>query len=180
MLLIFILNKDISYDYSLLTILLIILVINFSFNLFGKNFLGDSGSYLIAFIVGYLLVDFYKSYSEISALFIVTLLWYPAFENLFSIIRKKIDKTDPSKPDTNHIHQLIFKFFMLKFKDKKKTNIISSLIINFFNLLVFFIAYHLFNSSFGLTVLLLINVILYTYCYLFLLKKIKYLKLKNN
>ena len=179
-LLIFILNKDISYDYSLLIILLMILVINYPFNLFGINFLGDSGSYLVAFIVGYVLVDFYKSYSEISALFIVILLWYPAFENLFSIIRKKFDKTDPSKPDTNHLHQLIFKFFILRFKDKKKTNIISSLIINFFNLLVFFVAYFLFKNSIGLMLLLLVNVILYTYCYLFLLKKINLMKIKNN
>lgn len=179
-LLIFILNKNISYDYSLLTILIMILIINFPFNLFGKNFLGDSGSYLVAFMTGYVLVDFYISYSEISALFIVTLLWYPAFENLFSIIRKKINKIDPSKPDSNHFHQLIFKFFMLKFKDKKKTNIISSLIINLFNLIVFFLAYYLYNSSIGLTVLLLINTILYTYCYLFLLKKIKNFKQKIN
>ncbi len=179
-LLIFILNKNISYDYSLLTILIMILIINFPFNLFGKNFLGDSGSYLVAFMTGYVLVDFYISYSEISALFIVTLLWYPAFENLFSIIRKKINKIDPSKPDSNHFHQLIFKFFMLKFKDKKKTNIISSLIINLFNLIVFFLAYYLYNSSIGLTVLLLINTILYTYCYLFLLKKIKHFKQKIN
>lgn len=178
-LLIFILSKNISYDYSLLIILLVILVINFPFNLFGINFLGDSGSYLVAFIVGYVFVDFYKSYSEISVLFIVTLLWYPAFENLFSIIRKKIHKTDPSKPDTNHFHQLIFKFLILKFKDKKKTNIISSLIINFFNFLIFFIAYYLFNNSIGLTVLLLINAILYTYCYLFLSKKINQMKIKN-
>ena len=179
-LLIFILNKNISYDYSLLTILIMILIINFPFNLFGKNFLGDSGSYLVAFMTGYVLVDFYISYSEISALFIVTLLWYPAFENLFSIIRKKINKIDPSKPDSNHFHQLIFKFLMLKFKDKKKTNIISSLIINLFNLIVFFLAYYLYNSSIGLTVLLLINTILYTYCYLFLLKKIKHFKQKIN
>jgi UDP-N-acetylmuramyl pentapeptide phosphotransferase/UDP-N-acetylglucosamine-1-phosphate transferase len=174
-----ILNKNISYDYSLLIILLMILVINFPFNLLGKNFLGDSGSYLVAFIVGYVLVDFYRSHPEISALFIVALLWYPAFENLFSIIRKKIDKTDPSKPDTNHFHQLIFKFFMLKLKDKKKTNIICSLIINFYNLLVFFVAYYLFNSSIGLTILLLINAILYTYCYLFLLKRTNHLEIEN-
>ena len=109
---IFILNKNI-FIYSLLIILLIILLINFPFNLFGKNFLGDSGSYLVAFLAGYVLVDFYRSYSEISALFIVIFLWYPAFENLFSIIRKKIDKADPSKPDTNHLHQLIFKFLYL-------------------------------------------------------------------
>ncbi len=179
-LLIFILNKDISYDYSFIIIILTILAINFPFNLFGNNFLGDSGSYLVAFIVGYVLVDFYRSHSEISALFIVTLLWYPAFENLFSIVRKKIYKSDPSKPDTNHFHQLIFKFFMLKLKNKRQTNIISSLIINFYNLLVFLVAYYLFNSSIGLTILILFNAILYAYCYFFLLKKINLLKPKIN
>tara|TARA_B100000989_G_scaffold283736_1_gene249881 strand:+ start:1758 stop:2792 length:1035 start_codon:yes stop_codon:yes gene_type:complete len=178
-LLVFILNRNIFYDYSLLLILLIILAINFPFNLFGKNFLGDSGSYLISFIIGYVIVDFYRSYSEISALFVVTLLWYPAFENLFSIIRKKLDKTDPSKPDTNHFHQIVFKFFLLKLKNKKKTNILSSLIINFYNLLVFFVAYYLYNSSIGLTVILFVNVIIYTGCYLFLQKKINHLVIKS-
>jgi len=179
MLFIFIFNKNISYDYSLLITLIIILVINFPFNLFGINFLGDSGSYLVAFLAGYVFVDFYRSHSEISALFIVTLLWYPAFENLFSIVRKKIRKTDASKPDTNHFHQLIFKFFILRFKNKKKTNIISSLIINFYNLLVFFITYHLFDNSIGLIILLIINTILYTYCYLILLKQLYHLEISN-
>ncbi len=178
-LLAFILNKNISYDYSLLIILIMILAINLPFNLLGKNFLGDSGSYLVAFIAGYVFVDFYKFYPDISALFIVTLLWYPAFENLFSIIRKKIDNTDPSKPDTKHFHQLIFKFFLLRFKNKKKANIVSSLIINFYNFIVFLIAYYLFNSSIGLTVLLILNVILYSYCYLTLSKIINSSEIKN-
>ena len=172
-LLIFILNKNINFDYSLIITVLIILIINYPFNLIGNNFLGDSGSYLIAFISGYIFVDFYQTYSDVSALFIVALLWYPAFENLFSIIRKKINKKNASKPDTNHLHQLIFKFLKNSFKNKKINNIASGLIINFYNLIVFFTAYFLSNNSIGLSILLLTNIILYTSCYYLLLKKVK-------
>ena len=172
-LLILLLTKNINYDYSTILVILIILLINYPFNLIGKNFLGDSGSYLIAFIAGYIFVDFYKTYSDVSALFIVILLWYPAFENLFSIIRKKIIKKNPSEPDTNHIHQLIFKYLINKFENKKKANIFSSLIINFYNSVVFLIALFLFNNSSGLSVLLTLIVIIYINFYLFLLRKIE-------
>ncbi len=172
-LLMFIISKDINYDDRLIKLLLIILIINYPFNFFGKNFLGDSGSYLIAFLVGFVFIDFYNSYKDISALFIATLLWYPAFENLFSIIRKKIEKRDPSKPDTNHIHQLIFKILINKLKNKKKTNIVSGLVINIYNFLVFFIAFFLANSSIGLSILLVFNIIIYSSSYLILSKKLK-------
>ena len=172
-LLIFILNKNINFDYSIIITVLIILIINYPFNLIGNNFLGDSGSYLISFITGYIFIDFYRTYSDVSVLFIVALLWYPAFENLFSIIRKKLNKKNASKPDTSHLHQLIFKFLLTNFKNKKINNIVSGLIINFYNLIIFFTAYFLSNSSIGLSILLLINIIIYTSSYYFLLKKIK-------
>ena len=171
-LLIFIINKNVDYDYTLIITVLLIIIVNYPYNLIGKNFLGDSGSYLIAFITGFVLVDFYKSYSEISSLFIVTLLWYPAFENFFSIIRKKINNKNPSKPDTDHLHQLIFKLLLTHFSGKKKTNIISGLVINFYNLIVFILAYFLFNSSIGLFILLLFNLVIYTTCYFIIFKKL--------
>ena len=172
-LLFFIINKNISFDYSIIIIVLIILIINYPFNLIGKNFLGDSGSYLIAFVAGYIFIDFYATYKDVSSLFIVTLLWYPAFENLFSIIRKKISSKKASRPDTNHIHQLIFKYLKINIKNKKLSNIYSGLIVNFYNSIVCLIAYSLFDSSIGLSVLLFINIIIYSSSYILLLKKLK-------
>ena len=49
-------------------------------------------------------------------LFIVIILWYPAFETLFSIIRKIIYKSQPSSPDNYHLHHLIYLFFNKKNK----------------------------------------------------------------
>ena len=172
-LLIFIINKNISYDYSIIIIVLIILIINYPFNLIGKNFLGDSGSYLIAFIAGYIFIDFYTTYNNASSLFIVALLWYPAFENLFSIIRKKINSKKASNPDTNHMHQLIFKYLIVNIKNKKISNIFSGLIVNLYNSIIFLISYLLFDNSIGLSVLLLINIIIYSSTYILLIKKLK-------
>jgi UDP-N-acetylmuramyl pentapeptide phosphotransferase/UDP-N-acetylglucosamine-1-phosphate transferase len=50
--------------------------------------MGDSGSYLIAIIIGIYLIKFYELNILISPYYIALLLWYPAFENLFSLVRR--------------------------------------------------------------------------------------------
>ena len=125
-------------DINLLLIvvsLISLLVLNF----YNKMFMGDSGSYLLGFVAGYFLIVTYLKNPFISPYFIVLLLWYPAFENLFSIIRKNILKRSPMKPDSNHLHQLIY--FYLKNKFSKRvlfSNLITANFINCYNLLVFF------------------------------------------
>ena len=80
-------------DYELFKNIIIILSIISFFNLFGKSFLGDSGTYSLAFLVGVLCMKFiYDNPQVISPYFIALLLWYPAIENLFSIIRRTISK----------------------------------------------------------------------------------------
>ena len=51
---------------------------------------------------------------QISPYYIANLLWYPAFENLFSIFRRTIYKKKNYKADNDHLHQLIFKYFKKK------------------------------------------------------------------
>ena len=58
-------------------------------------YLGDGGSFLFGSIFSLILIEFYlNNPGTISSFFIVLLLWYPAFENLFSIIRKFYLKGD--------------------------------------------------------------------------------------
>ena len=83
----YIYTNNIKFNYFIF-LLLFILVLNF-LNLL---FLGDSGSYSISFIVGYFLIFIYNKATFISPYFIILLLWYPCFENLFSIIRKMFTK----------------------------------------------------------------------------------------
>ena len=62
------------------------------FNMFNQFFLGDSGAYFLSFFIGFILIEIYNANLKISPYFIILLLWYPCFENLFSIIRKLLRK----------------------------------------------------------------------------------------
>ena len=95
---------------NLLNNLIFILIIGFLINSFNKLFIGDSGSYLLGFVFSVMLINLYIVNNQISPFFIILLLWYPSFETLFSMIRKNILNRSPMRPDTRHLHQLIFYF----------------------------------------------------------------------
>ena len=129
-------------------------------------FLGDGGAYLLGLFIGYVLVSIYNSYSIISPYYIILLLWYPCFGNLFSLLRKFINAKSPFKPDNKHLHQLIFLFLKSKIKrNDLNVNIISSLMINFFNLCIFMVAS--INPSLTIFQLELLLLCLFTYCLIY-------------
>ena len=104
------LNKNNFFIDNILPILIILLILN----IFNKIYLGDSGSYLIGFLFSYYLISIYEQNQIISPFFIILLLWYPCFENLFSILRKQKFKKSAVEPDTKHFHQLLYFFFTKK------------------------------------------------------------------
>ena len=155
-------------------ILFFILVLNF----FNQLFCGDNGAYSLSFIVGCILIKIYNTNTYISPYFIILLLWYPCFENLFSILRKLILK-NPLNPDNSHLHHHIFLFIKCKFEIKNLfANNISSLIINLFNLIVLYSgSLNPYNTSLQIK-LIFFSIISYTFAYFFLKKTHK--KLKYN
>jgi len=157
-----------EYKILLLIFPIIFLLI---LNLLNYLYLGDSGAYLLGFLVGVFLVEVSLLNSHISAYFIALLLWYPAFENFFSIFRKLIRKFDPVLPDTFHLHQLIFRYIKQKnFKLNKYSNQISSIIILCYNLLIFIISLDYYSKTNVLLFLITVNIFVYLIIY-FLLKK---------
>ena len=84
--------NDLKLDHFLVTICILVLFLIYLFNFFGLMFLGDSGSYLISFIAGVTMINFSNNNDLVSPYYIAAILWYPAYENLFSIIRKLIFK----------------------------------------------------------------------------------------
>ena len=70
---------------------------------------------------------FHKENSVVSPYYIICLLWYPCFENLFSIVRKKINKATPQESDNNHLHHLIYS----ELKSQKKSKITRSNLAGF-------------------------------------------------
>ena len=93
------------------------------------------------------------------------ILWYPAFETLFSVLRKLSVKTKPTNPDNHHLHHLIYSFCSSKIKKKIISNIFTALIINLFNLFVFIIAMLNYKNSVFLSFMLITNILIYLYLY---------------
>lgn len=158
--------------YYLIFFLIPFILLNF----FNKSYLGDGGSYLLSFIIGYLLINF-QIETNVSPYFIVLLLWYPAFENFFSIVRRLFkSKNKPDKPDLLHLHHFIY----LAFRDRLNFNknlqsSFPSIVINLFNLFIFYIACNFIYSTGKLIFLIFICTITYVLSYLWLLN-LNYLK----
>ena len=159
-----------KYNYFIL-IFLFILILNF----LNQLFLGDSGAYSLSFLIGFILIEIYNLNQNISPYFIISLLWYPCFENLFSILRKIFyKKNDPLKPDTEHLHQKLFFYLKKKFVlTDLNSNIISSLILLLFNGLIFYLASKEISHTFYQLSLIGISVITYLIVYIVLHKVIK-------
>ena len=142
--------------------LLILLILNY-LNFF---YLGDGGSYLSGIILGYILISIYNYNIYISPYFIILLLWYPCFENLFSIIRKSNLNRSPVVADNKHLHQLFFYFIKVKFKFSNLiSNNLTSILINCYNFLIMLISTNNISSTKFQILLIFINLIVYLFIY---------------
>ena len=170
----FFLNKNgvpsigINNNLLLAELILILLIFNF----LNKMYLGDGGSFLFGSIFSLILIEFYlNNLGTISAFFIVLLLWYPAFENLFSIIRKFYFFKSPMHPDNNHLHQLLYFFLTKKLSwNKVLLNNSVGLLINFYNFTILFIGATKPNHTKFMLFLIFANLIFYMIVYLGLFK----------
>ena len=158
-----------NYEILLLAISLLTFLI---FNFFGKNFLGDGATYGLGFLSGYLLLNLSLLEHKISPYFVANLLWYPAFENLFSIIRRNISKKNNYLPDNDHLHHLIFKFFEKKILKKNKFLLSSfiGILLNSFLLLGYLIGYYYYNYTYVQVLTIFSGIFFYLITY-YLLKK---------
>ena len=153
--------SEFNLNYIFIGSLIVILLLNFKSLLF----LGDNGSYLLGILISYILIQTYNQ-NIISPFFIALLLWYPSFELLFSILRKFNFNKSPMAPDTNHLHQLIYLFILKRIlKNAVKSNNLTSFIINFYNLSIFFIGSLNYNNSEMQISLILLSVLFYIIVY---------------
>ena len=161
------------YEKDLLNFLFLSLIILLFFNFLNFFYLGDGGSYSIGLVLGFLLISIYNISNSvsnnISPFFIVLLLWYPCFENLFSIIRKNKLKNSPIIADDKHLHQLLFFYIQKKFfKENLISNNFSSILINTYNFIIMLIASTDIYSSNLQSLLVVVNVVIYSVCYRYL------------
>ena len=135
---------------NLIVIIMITLVFLFFLNMKNKLFLGNSGSYLISFIISYYLISNYNIGKISSCEEIFILLILPGIDMLRLFIERIISK-NPFKGDVRHYHHILVND--IKFQ---KTTIIT-LIIILANL--WLIKY----SNFDKSILIIINLVIYSF-----------------
>ena len=78
-----------------------------------------------------------------------------------------------TSPDNRHLHQLLFIFLTKKIKLKRWViNSLTGILINTYNLIVFYISLINVSQTKTLVFIIVLNVILYNSMYLILKKKI--------
>ena len=165
-------NEQVIFlDLENILVLFYSLIIFLIFNFIGKVYLGDSGSYLLSMFLGIYLIKLFQMNLILSPYYIALLLWYPAFENLFSLIRRLNKKINVSEPDKKHLHQLLYyNLIKLNFIKKKWLNTLSSILIIIFLFPSFVIATYYPENSKILIFQLILNIIFYILIYYFLSK----------
>ena len=163
-------DNSIISDQSINLIIFVLLLL-LLLNIFNFLMLGDSGAYLLSFFVGFIILSSHISNPDISPYFFITLIWYPCYENLFSILRKLNREFSPLKPDSKHLHQLVFFFVTKKFNLKLiQSNNLSSAIICFFNYLIIYIATLNPGNTIFQIKLIVVSIIFYNVIYMLLFK----------
>lgn len=166
-------NLNINFLTNELIILSISILIFILFNFFGKNFLGDGAVYGFSFLLGYILLKITLMNNNVSPYFVANLLWYPAFENLFTFLRRYFSKKNNYLPDNDHLHHLIFKFYKSK-KFFKKNFLLSSLTglsINFILFIIYLIGLKYYHYTMIQVILIFSGIFLYLSVYYVLKKK---------
>ena len=153
--------------YLILWLMLLVLFLN----IFNILMIGDGGAYLLGFLLGFVIITSHENNPNISPYFYISIIWYPCFENLFSILRKLNKKFSPLNPDNKHLHQLVF--FFVKEKINLSTilsNNLSSAILIFFNFSIIYISSLNPSSTMYQVKLILCSIIFYISGY-FMLNK---------
>lgn len=99
------------------------------FNLFtGRFFLGDGGAYALGILVGCSLVVVGNA-TDVSAWFLVALIFYPAADLIWSVLRRIVAGRPILEPDEQHLHNLVFHAIRLLIANKKLANNLTGLCI---------------------------------------------------
>ena len=164
----YILSDNIFY-----LLLIKLLIVFFFYNiLIGRVYLGDSGSFMLGFMISTISLKLYNNY-EISAGLLACILSYPSLEVLNSLSRRLISSKNPLKPDNKHLHNMFYEFLKTR---KKIFNIANSLtgliILTIFSipgLLIFLIYKDPFSIIYW--IIFSIQIILYFFFYKIINKK---------
>ena len=161
-----------TYMVEVCLILMLPLIIFLIFNFpFGKIFSGDVGAYFYGFALSATVIYLFGKHDHLLSWFAVLILVYPSIELLFSYVRKSFfENISPLSPDANHLHSLIFKYFVKKFKIFNNSYVVLPLLPF---ILSPFLVYVFVDDIVGILLSIFIFSVLYVIMYLLFLNLIK-------
>jgi UDP-GlcNAc:undecaprenyl-phosphate GlcNAc-1-phosphate transferase len=109
---IFFIYNNIFLNLSL--IILIFLFFFLYFNLKAKIFLGDNGSFLLGFIMAFIIISNNTDINYLAAEKIFLLMFLPGVDMFRLFIERLVKSKNPFIADKNHIHHLMIKKFSLR------------------------------------------------------------------
>ena len=147
------LYKNIFYDLSFF--ILFFLLFFLYYNLRGKIFLGDNGSFLIGFVIAFIVISNNSTANYLTGEKIFLLMFLPGIDMFRLFVERLINKKNPFIADSSHVHHL----FIKKFSEKK---------LHFFNILAYVLPIILSYKMNGLLliIILIILYLLFIYKYL--------------
>jgi len=74
-----------------------------------RLFLGDTGTYLIGYILGWFSISIINRESDVSPLALFLILVYPLFEVVFTFARRTVSHNSPFGADKLHLHHMILR-----------------------------------------------------------------------
>lgn len=131
-----------NYYVLFFSIILISLITFIILNHKYKSFLGDSGSYVLAFIFGYFFIKMYNQTENIKVDHVVLFMIIPGIDLIRLFVVRISKNLNPFSPDRNHLHHIISKKF-----DLISTNLIIQSLIIIPSILGYYFGYtHIFLS----------------------------------
>lgn len=102
-------------NFNLIIFSILLSLVFFGYlNYKNKCFLGDSGSYLLSFFLGYYLIKLYNTNEILYSDYIVNFLFLPIIDSIRVIIKRTMKKKSIFLPDNFHIHHRLLKKFGFK------------------------------------------------------------------
>ena len=163
-----------DYEFILNNCILLIPILFaiYILNIKEKLFLGDSGSYFLAAVIGIMIINTTTNKNYSYPYVYACLLIYPCFEVFFSIIRKFYNNKNPLNADRKHLHHLLQYYFINNNNIKNNLKkIASGLLINIFVFLFGLISVYFYQNKYILIFNIFIFIFIYLISYYFLYKK---------
>ena len=85
--------------------ILAVFILNFPY---GRIFLGDGGAYFLGIMLSIGVIKYYQI-NALSPWYVFSVFIYPITDVFFSIFRRIISKASAVKPDSKHLHHIVYK-----------------------------------------------------------------------